>query len=599
MELEILSYNLMHTRPIVGYGNFTKEYDPKTSCMIDTTIVDKKFDLWKKNITGSHNAHYLLKDKSIFAYAHLKYDGIPVKMRWMQDVILSDDHDRILFCGCNQYIGKSFTLNIDAATEFLMDHGKNWVGLLVSGSLPQSQYQMDRIKMLLKGSDILNYREEDTIETKTGKKDNSTQISLTFYEDDQRTPRYTNLLICCPHTSSALGYPANNLWLDEFEFWDNCDQRRFLYQIVIPRTFKTKGKVKIYTNPDGKEKMMYELWNQYSKDGEPAWHRYQFNYWDNEEASQKGFDKASIGMSRVEIESTLLAVFSKSEGSFFSTDEIKDMLNDEELKQKGDSAGYGRETAWFLDIGVVHDQSCLVGGYTKENPEVPEIPLIDAFYIHKYPVGYPLARVVGITSAIDEEDGWQDYAEDNHSVKEILARYEDDNVSPIFGFDATGNAGALPLFHAIGIEAFDIIFSGKKKWHMYQRYQYYVQKRFIKRSMDRDDNTVRGCDFSSQAQKLVVKKTKGTSSYKQIHHEDERDLDDTQDAIAGMIHLIENPDLPTLSFKIIPHPGSPQTKEAQFAEAEKDPKLKGQYIPSWMDEGEMLNWIEKRESQYR
>lgn len=594
MKLELPKYNLDYSRPVHGYGNFSLTKSDSQP-HIDDTIIKKKLAMWnhviKNNLLESPEenvrmqAVQLLRDKTILAYSHFKFDSKPIKMLYLQDAILSDPHDRILFCGCNQHIGKSFTLNVDAATEFIVDHGKNWVGILVSGSLPQSQFQMDRIKMLLKSSTV-DYREEETTDTRTGKKDNTTQLSYTFYAKDGKTPLYRNLLICCPHTSSALGYPADNLWLDEFDFWENCDQEHFLYQVAIPRTFRTKGKIKIYTNPDGKEKMMHKLWCEKKPDGTPAWHRYQFNYWDKPDCSQQDFDKLIIGMTKQRIESTLLAVFTRTEGSFFSSEEIRDMY-DPELAQKGDSAGYGKETVWFLDVGSVHDQSVLIGGYKEENPAVPDIPLLYPFYIHKYPVGYPLARVVGIDQ-VDKNDGWEDYAFDNPSVKETLALYNEDidgkKYQPLFGFDATGNAGMLPLFQAAKIDAMDITFTGKLKWHMYQRYQYYVQQRFIKRGRERDTNTVRGCDFNYQASKLVVKKDTKTI-YKQIHHENEDDLDDTQDAMVGFIHLIENPSAPSLSFTII--------------NEEEQPELKDQYIPSFINKNELNTWIETRETNLR
>ena len=615
MELVVPQYDFMHTRPVVGFGNFSHTQNTD-GCMVDQSVVAHKFALWdyvlKHNLLESsddslkHRARLLLYDKTIFAYAFLKFDGHPIRMLYLQDAIMSDPGRRILFCGCNQHIGKSFTLNVDAATEFLMDHGKNWVGILVSGSLDQSKYQMNRIKMILRSSGI-TYREEDTFDTKTGKKDNTTQISYTVYSDDKKTPLYQNLLICCPHTSSALGYPADVIWFDEWDFWDNCDQKHFLQQVAIPRTYRTKGKIKVYTNPNGKDRMMWTLWNQKRKDGSSAWHRYHFNYWDKPEATQVEFDEMILGLEPTRVDSTLLAKFTRTEGSFFSPEEIRDCL-DSELCAKGDVAGYGKETAWFLDVGTVHDQSVLIGAYLVENPTVPEIPIIHLFWVHKYPVGYPLARVVGVDNAIDSEDGWSDYVVDNPSVKTILGQYAesygDKTFQPLFGFDATGNAGMLPLFAAAGIDAVDIVFTGKLKWHMYQRFQYYMQQRFLKRARERDGNTIRGCDVDHQLSKLVVKPSQATS-YKKIHHENEDDLDDVADSIAGVIHLIENPDLPSLSYDIIPVQGLPGgsptspppgqgSTQSESKSSEPDP-LAGQYIPSFMKRSELLDWVDRRE----
>ena len=332
----------------------------------------------------------MLRDKTIAAYHHFRFNGLPMELRYYQDVLLSDSGKRILMVSSNQ-LGKSLTLDTDAATNFIMDHGKEYVGILVSKSLPQSQYQMSRIKQLLRSADI-DVSVEETDDTKTGKKDNSFEITYTFYDERQK-PKYTNHLICCPPTGSALGYPANDMWLDEFDFWENIDHDHFIKQVAIPRTFDTNGNLKVFTNPNGKL-AAWNLWCAVDKNGVPVWHRYAFNYWDSPGASQQGFDSRSVGMTKAQIDSTLLAQFSSAGGAVFSSEEIADMF-DSELSQKGDVAGVGRETAWFLDVGSVHDQSVLVGGFVEPNPLNPDIPLIKAFYVHKYPVGFPLGRVVG------------------------------------------------------------------------------------------------------------------------------------------------------------------------------------------------------------
>ena len=625
MELIVPKYDLKHTRPIIGYGNFTKDISNSHGCIVDTTIVDKKFALWdyvmKNNLLESEDemiraqAVQLLRDKTIFMYNFMKLNGKPVKARWTQDIVLSDPYDRVLFCACNQHLGKSTALDFDAATEFLLNHGKRWVGILVSGSLPQSQERMGQIKLLLDSMGSVDYKMKD-IDIDSKGKSNATQVSIFFHDEKTGRPLHSNILICCPHTSTALGYPADNIWPDEVDFWEDVKggQIHFFNQVLDPRTYFTEGKIKGYSNPNGKERMMWYLWNQKDKRGVPFWHRYHFNYWDKPNPSQENFDRSCIGKTRNEIESTLLAAFTTQEGAFLTTEGIKDLLCPE-LSEQGDQAGYGRECAFFLDVGAVHDQSCLIGAFIEPNPEVPEIPLIKEFYIHKYPVGYPIGRVVGIEKTVDPktgkvinmndlDDDWQDYTGDNPSVKETLAEYADvideTKYQPLFGFDATGNAGMLPLLQVAGIDSVDITFSGKKKWHMYQRYQYYVQQRFLKRAKERDDNTVRGCTFDYQASKLTLKKGIKTV-YKQIHHENENDLDDTQDATVGVIHLIENPDLSSLSYAIVKHKGAvseQHEKEPEDGE-EKDKRLEGQYVPSFMDRKELGNWMDRREDQMR
>ena len=611
MDLALPAYSLQYLRPVIGYGNFSGDIRNSREMVADASVIGRKLALWDRVLAEKllesddrrirSEALSLLEDKSIFAYNFMRLNGKPVRTRWAQDIVLSDRHDRILFCGCNQVLGKSTALDIDASTSFLRDHGSGWLGLLVSGSLAQSQKRMSNIKLLLDSMENIQYQTKDIDYDDKGKS-NATMLSYYYLDERTKRPIYANELICCPFTSSALGYPANDVWLDELDFWEDVKggQQHFLNQVIFTRVLQTRGRIICYSNPNGREGVMHWLWEQVDKLGFPVWHRYQFNFWDKPDPTQDEFDKAAIGKTRFENDSTLLAAFSRGEGSFFSAEEIAEML-DQQLAQKGDAAGYGRETAWFLDIGTVHDQSFLAGAFLDQNPLIQEIPLIKLFWLHKYPVGYPLGRVVGIEEK--DDDGWKDYADDNQSVKWVLNEYAEEiggkRMQPLFGFDATGNKGMVPLFSAAGIDAMDVTFSGPLKWSMYQRFQYYVQQRFIKRAKERDQNTVRECDFDNQMRKLTVKKGTRTR-YKQIHHENENDLDDACDAVVGLIHLIENPDVPSLSYDIINKGKSVLDENGNLkkddAKKDNDGKdvLEGQYIPSWMGKDEQRNWMERR-----
>jgi hypothetical protein len=616
MELEIPKQELNHSRPIVGHANFTYLESNSGDCMLDKTIVDKKFELWdyvlKNNLLQSEDkilrakAWSLMKDKTILAYSSFRMNNKPFKARWMQDIILNDDSSKVLFCACNQFLGKSTTLDVDAATEFMLDHDKGWVGLLVSNSLEQSKHRMDSIKALLKSANI-TYQVEDTEQTKTGKVDNATRVSLTFF-DDKGKPMYKNLLICCPHTSSALGYPANNIWLDEVDFWEDVKggAEHFMNQVLIPRTFETEGKIKAYSNPNGKGNLMNILWNQVDEEGNPVWHRYHFNYWDGAKASQSHFNKVKRGFNKFQVESTLLALFSDSEGSLLTWDEVHNMVDTELF----DVSGLGRETAWFLDVGVVHDQSVLAGCYIEPNPDSEEMPLLRVFYIHKFPVGYPISRVIG--AGIKEDDGWADYADENPSVKDTLNKYAYSYMGkkeqPLFAYDATRDEGISPLLNTVGIDCNEVTFSGKLKWHMYERLQTYAQQGYITRAEDRDNNTINNKDASYQLTKLVVKKTQN-KSYRTVHHENEDDFDDCADCIAALTYLHTHPDTRSLSYDIINENGSvkeeveeeikKQQERMKYLPEDVKKQLEGQYIPSFMSTDELLGWIEQKQKNYR
>jgi hypothetical protein len=549
MQQELYRPHLDYSRPVLGHGNFTTTYRPDLKPLLDITYIDSKYHLWdynskyvltdpgidlKTNKVIDHNkaksywkAISLLRDKSIYAYANFKFNDKPMRMRWYQDLLLNDNFPRILYASSNQS-GKSITLDVDAAIEFSKDHDKEWVGILVSKSLPQSQYQMDRIKQLLKSGNF-EYRVENTDDSKTGKKDNSFQISFTFYSPDGR-PIYTNRLICCPPTGSALGYPCDCLWLDEFDFWKDIDQNWFIKQIAIPRTFETRGSIKIFTNPDGK-KELWNLWNEKDQKGNPVWHRYNFNYWDTPNASQDDFDFKSVGMTRSQIESTLLAIFSNSDSAFFSDDEIRRSYDSELTENKL----YNKQPIFFLDVGAKHDQSVLIGGFVEPDEHNPRLKHFFAPIIQVYPVGYPLSRVIG--SEVSDSDGWHHVK----SVKDYLSDWSIDNINPIFGVDCTGNSGIVPLCRAHGINPIDVTMSGPVKSGMYQRYKYLMEKGLLHRT--------RSVEFEYQASHLEMKKS--ARGYLMIHHAREDDLDDTQDAMAGFIYLADNPNIFPVTMTLI------------------------------------------------
>lgn len=540
------SYSLDYSRPIVGFGNYTNEFVPGLRCQIDQGITESKLRLWEtaqstvlsRDIsqhdldtdtllaTEYYSAISLLDDKTIYAYANFRFDNKPLALRWYQDLLLSDRHKRILFIAANQ-IGKSLTLDVDAACEFSKDHDKEWVGILVSKSLDQSQFQMDRIKNLLNTGNF-TYKEENTQDTKTGKKDNSFQITYTFYTEDNK-PMYTNRLICCPPTGSALGYPTDIMWLDEFDFWKDIDQDWFMKQIAIPRTFETGGAIKVFTNPDG-QKYAYHLWNAKDRDGEYIWHRYNFNYWDRPGACQKDFDYKSADMTQTQIESTLLAVFSNSEKAFFNETEIKNSIKTD-LTQ---ASMFNKQVFAFMDVGAKHDQTVFMMGYVEPDEHNPRLKHIYVPIIQEYPVGYPLTYVSG---AEPPSQNWPACK----SVKDYIREWSGDGHQVMFGLDCTGNSGIVPLFKSQGMNPIDVTFTGPRKSGMYQRLKYFMEKGLFHR--------IKNAKFDNEFRTLEMKKS--LRGFLMIHHAKEDDLDDFPDCAAGLVYLADNPDVFPVSATMV------------------------------------------------
>ena len=497
----------------------------------DMIVYEKKFNLWSQAIKYKCTTEWavvkLLEDCTI--YMHALFD---VKHRWYQDMLASDDYRYKLFLGANQVIGKSYLLNSEAVYSLLKDYGYGFNQAIISKSLPQARYQMTRIRDMLRRGRV-DWQEQ------VGSSDNIMILSVNHYypnagkwfnisRDDRY--KYTNYLICAPNTEAALGYDLHKLSLDEFDWWD-VDQRYTFNKILEPRTYATKGQINIYSNPNGKDRYMWELWNQKLPDKSFKWHRYSFNYWDSPNASKKEYDMLVSGKTRNEVETTLLGIFTSSEGAYFSEDEITRSYD----KTLTEINMVGKQPFFFLDVGAKHDQSVLVGGYVEVDEENEKLVHLHIPIIHCYPVAYPLTRVAGVD--VDDSDGWH-YEK---SVQDYLKEWSQDGTIPIFGVDATGNSGIIPLFQAINIYPEDVIFSGPVKSGMYQRFKYYMEKGLIHR--------IKSPEFEYQTSHLVMKKSK--RGYLMIHHENEEDLDDTADAVAGLVYLTDSPNIVEPSVMII------------------------------------------------
>lgn len=481
----------------------------------------------------------LLIDFTTFSYLNFKIDGSMVQLRDYQDLIINDPHRFKYFRASNQ-IGKSITLDIKAARNLLVDHGKAHNEAIVSKSLPQSNFQMRRIKGILNSMPNINWHEVK------GTADSMSVISVDIYdetdtsyvkEDRPQRIKYSNLLVCAPCTEGLLGYDLHELNLDEFEFW-GVDLKYFFDQIAQPRTYNTKGNITIFSNPNGKDNYGAELESQLMRDGKTRkWHVYCFNYLDNPNNTVEEYEELKHELDRREFESTVAAIRSESDRNFLSSDEVEDSYDPNLDINKM----IGKQPFFFLDIGSKHDQSCLIGGYVEiEESTVQKKPLVHVYIpiIHLYPSGYPLSLVVGSEDSSSSNERWH-YEK---PVKRYLEEWSFDGIVPTFGYDITGNAGMKPLFESVGIhDAVDITFSAPVKSGMYQRFKYMMEKRLVHR--------IKHKQWERQAKDLVVKRSArghllinsegaGNNALKRIP-------DDTMDATAGFIRLVDNPDIVT------------------------------------------------------
>lgn len=500
---------------------------------INIDIYNNKFTRYDEFIstdnmlsTNSGEFGLMLCDPTIFAYSNMTLAANPLKLYPYQDLIANDDWDRIIFCAANQ-IGKSFLLDVLAVYRFVQDHGHEYNQAIISKSKDQAKFQMSRIRNMLDSSKF-SYKLEK------GDQESMNVLTLNIYENKNHTKiKYVNRIIVAPATSSSLGYDLHEIYLDEFGFYEISEGLEHAYtQWFEPRTFATKGRITIFSNPNGKDNYMYHLWNQKDTKGVHRFHRYKFNFLDCPKNTIDEYNELKETRPRHVFESTCAAIFTDSHDSYFTWEEIKKSY-DKDLEMKKDFIT-DKMTFWFLDVGAKQDMSVLVGCYIEPDEHNDRFQHIYIFNIHTYPVGYPLTRVAG--TDIDVSDGWH-YEK---SVVDYLKEYTTDGVQPVFGFDVTGNSGMKALFESMCINAFDITFSGPKKSGMYQRLKYYMEKGLLHR--------VKSDEFELQLSKLRVKKS--VRGYLMIHHESETDHDDVPDAVAGAVHLADNPDIvaPSVTF---------------------------------------------------
>ena len=193
MKLQLLRQNLEYNNIIYG-----KDLD------IDT--YKKKFEMWdyveKKKFFEDNNieAIKLLADPTIFAYAFFKNDeGNKLELTPYQDAIANCKHDfsalgperYVMFKAANQ-IGKSKLLCILAYHQIWKEENINVV--MISKSLPQSQFLLAQIRHTLNNSAFSESWREDLGET-------ANTTNLTF---QRKEGKVLNRIICAPAAASPV-----------------------------------------------------------------------------------------------------------------------------------------------------------------------------------------------------------------------------------------------------------------------------------------------------------------------------------------------------------------------------------------------------------
>lgn len=488
---------------------------------------EAKFTAWDKIVTnkvletGSEEekteVYKMLNDPTIYLYAFFQSPfepGKKFKLWYYQDMILNDPNRWIQFTAANQ-IGKSIALVSKGTVYALQNPGKTVV--MVSKTLPQSKDLLRQIKLLLQCSSLRH---------EVGESETKTEIYFKHYKEvevydkklDETFIQYEELpqsrIICVPATEAALGYAVDLLLIDELAFYDDGE---YTYkQILRPRTYKTKGQVMSFSNPNGQQGIFWEMEN------DDDFSHYTFNFLDCPDNTQEEFDKLCKSLTREQIDSTLLAVYTSPEGGFLTLDERKDMQEERSsiLPSIITSPIY-----IFFDWAKSMDRTVRIIGIPVRKNKTDWADEVYIYEMKEYLSGTPYTEIIDV------------------DLKNLIKEVGPQRVAMV-GWDNTGVGRGLEDFtkrvEQLGIQAMPVEFSLQNKSRIYTLFKLLAEQRRIK--MPR----IKECD-----KQLSMLRFRRSGRHIRVHHENEKDRDDFPDAIAGLCSLIIQPENPPISVVIV------------------------------------------------
>lgn len=441
--MNIIQQNINYDRIVSGNDLDLINYKLKIKQL--SALLTSDFDI---NLYSS-----LLTDLSVYSYFFLRVEEKPFILTAYQDAISQCKHDftplnpnrYIIFKASNQ-IGKSFHLISFAIHKAFTEDNINII--LVSKSLPQSQFLLANIRFMLNNS----------VFSKTWREDLGEQANTTILTFSRDNGKVLNRIICAPSGEGLLGYPVHYLLLDEFDFYE--DGKKFFWKIALPRTNKTKGQIICFSNPNPdisrSASILYELWT-----GDMFQRKFTFNFMDADWNTKQELEIAKRNSPSYIFASTHMGEFSDLGGSFFTHSEIQDMLQRDwnNLLPVVDRPVY-----IALDLGKMHDQTVLGIGVTSTSDNKDDkYPDLDIKYIEEFPLK-------------------TDYDIIADRIKELIDYYTAKHGVACVGFDATGQKTFGDFLKRMGISAMPVDFAAKKtnKTQLFNDLKLMVEKRKLK-----------------------------------------------------------------------------------------------------------------------
>lgn len=299
--------------------------------------------------------------------------------------------------------------------------------------------------------------------------------------------------------------------MDELGFYE--DGEHFYFQILQPRTYHTKGRIIVFSNPNGAQGILWKLWNT------PSFAKYRFTFLDCPANSREEYERLCEGLTQEQIDSTLDARFTDPEGTFVTADERESLFEKRQNIIPPDADG---PLFVFFDFAKVGDRTVRVTGRKRgEGVEVLEM--------HEYPAGTSYNAIV---------DDFE------HLVHEHRGKIQS------FGWDNTGVGQGIADFASrienLGVRPVPVNFSLQNKSRIYT-----VFKLLIERNL-RGDYGLKAPYVKQADRELTALRFKRTArGYLQVHHSSEKDRDDYPDALAGLVSIILALDTTPSSMSIV------------------------------------------------
>lgn len=404
--------------------------------------------------------------------------------------------------------GKSRTL-IQKALHFALRNPATTT-LLVSLTMLQSKDLVKQMKDMLKLS-VVDYK------SSMGEYETRTEIYFKHF-DSKNKELIESRIICAPLNGSALGFPVHMLLLDEIGFWENSEH--MFEQVLLPRTYHTNGKVMAYSNPNGRQGVMWKLWNS------PDFAKYRFNFFDCPVNNQEKYDKIARNMALPQIQSTMLAEFGDTEGAFLTADELK-AIQEDRFNGLPPKAMVTQQLWISLDFAKKGDRTVRCTGIPTEQGG------LYIFEIFEYPEGTSYDNVIG-------------------DLLRIIDEYGGSNIAGVV-YDQTGVGLGVEDFmkevNMKGVRLLPVTFTLPRKSQFYTMFKILAEKQNKYQDQDwlRLPYTEQG---NYQLSKLRFKVT--TSGNLQVSHEKESDRDDIPDSLGILIYAVLDPEHIPATFSFVP-----------------------------------------------